>query len=74
LALAIPEGWVALLGVVPVLLGISKLLALRTDTVVREDGSDEHRIQEQEHNWAATIILSGRRTTMMAGGEESKAA
>ncbi len=25
-------------------------------------------------NWGATIILSGRTTTMMAGGEESKAA
>jgi PHD/YefM family antitoxin component YafN of YafNO toxin-antitoxin module len=25
-------------------------------------------------NWGATLILSGRTTSMMAGGEESKAA
>ena len=33
LALALPEGWVALLGVVPLLLGLSRLRALRMDTV-----------------------------------------
>ena len=50
LALAIPEGWVALLGVVPLLLGLQKLLALRTDTVGGEDDGKEHRMQDQEHN------------------------
>jgi len=37
LALALPAGWVALLGVVPLLLGISRLLALRTDSAGADD-------------------------------------
>jgi cadmium resistance protein CadD (predicted permease) len=48
-ALALPEGWVALLGVVPLLLGLRRLLALRTDTVGGEGGDEQHRIQDQEH-------------------------
>jgi cadmium resistance protein CadD (predicted permease) len=48
-ALALPGGWVALLGVVPLLLGLRRLLALRTDTVGGEGGDEQHRIQDQEH-------------------------
>ena len=50
LALAFPDGWVALLGVVPLLLGLTKLLALRADTVGGEGVSEEHRIQGREHD------------------------
>lgn len=50
LALALPEGWVALLGVVPLLLGFSALLALRTNTIGGDVGSEQHRIQDQEHD------------------------
>ncbi len=37
----------------------------------RLDGRD---FVQRQTVWGATIILSGRTTTMMAGGEESKAA
>lgn len=47
-ALALPTGWVALLGVVPLLLGVRKLLALRTDTVGGQDDSEDHRVHD--HN------------------------
>jgi len=50
LALALPDGWVALLGVVPLLLGLSKLPALRTGTIGGGGGSEERRLQDQEHN------------------------
>jgi len=50
MALVVPEGWVALLGVAPLLLGFRKLMALRAETLGGEGRSDERRIQDQEHN------------------------
>jgi len=50
LALAFPDGWVALLGMVPLAMGFSKLPALRTDASNGKNGSDENRIQGQERN------------------------
>ena len=50
LALALPDGWVALLGIVPLAMGFSKLPALRTDASNGKGGSDEDRIQGQERN------------------------
>lgn len=72
LALALPDGWVALLGIVPLLLGLSKLLALRTDTVGREGGSEEHRIQDQEHNAERRLrsqVLAVASVTVANGGD-----
>jgi cadmium resistance protein CadD (predicted permease) len=50
LALALPDGWIALLGIVPLFLGLAKLPALRTDAAGAEDGSEVRRIQDREHN------------------------
>jgi cadmium resistance protein CadD (predicted permease) len=46
LALALPAGWVALLGCVPLFLGIRMLLALRADTGDGECGGDEPHSRE----------------------------
>ena len=59
-ALALPEGWVALLGFVPLFLGVRKLLALRTDTVGGDRDSEERGVQDQEHG------ESGRRSQVFA--------
>jgi len=50
LALAFPDGWVALLGVVPLLMGLRQLLALRTDPVSAESGSKGHRVQDDKNH------------------------
>ncbi|MDQ3446820.1 MAG: cadmium resistance transporter, partial [Pseudomonadota bacterium] len=50
LALAFPAGWVALLGIVPLLMGLRKLLALRTDTASGGSGSKGHRVQDDKHH------------------------
>lgn len=72
LALALPEGWVALLGVVPLLMGLSKLLALRTDTAALESGSEEHLIQDQYHNAEGGLrsqVLAVASVTVANGGD-----
>jgi cadmium resistance protein CadD (predicted permease) len=72
LALALPDGWVALLGVVPLLLGLSRLLALRMDPVGGEGGSKEHRIQDQEHNAERRLrsqVLAVASVTVANGGD-----
>ena len=72
LALALPAGWVALLGLVPLLLGLSKLRAVRMDTVGREGDSDDHRIQDQEHNAERRLrsqILAVASVTVANGGD-----
>ena len=72
LALALPAGWVALLGVVPLLLGLSRLRALRSDPVGAEDDSNEHRIQDQEHSAERKLhsqILAVASVTVANGGD-----
>jgi cadmium resistance protein CadD (predicted permease) len=72
LALALPAGWVALLGVVPLLLGLSRLRALRGARVGEEAGSNEHRIQDQEHNAERRLhsqILAVASVTVANGGD-----
>ncbi len=49
-ALALPSGWVAILGIVPLLLGINKLRALRTDTAGTQGDSKAGVIQDQAQN------------------------
>jgi hypothetical protein len=44
------------------------------DPVVRAESELPMIVARDSHRWGATIILSGRTTIMMAGGEESKAA
>ena len=71
-ALALPDGWVALLGVVPLLLGLGKLLALRTDTVNGEGCSEKHCIQDQEHNAERGLrsqVLAIASVTIANGGD-----
>lgn len=72
LALALPDGWVALLGVVPLLLGLGKLPALRTDAIGGESGSEEHRLQDQEHNAERGLrsqVLAVASVTVANGGD-----
>jgi len=72
LALALPAGWVSLLGVVPLLLGLSRLRALRGARVDEEAGSNEHRIQDQEHNAERRLrsqILAVAGVTIANGGD-----
>lgn len=72
LALALPDGWVALLGVVPLLLGLRKLLALRTDTAGAESVCEEHRIQDQGHNAKRGLrsqVLAVASVTVANGGD-----
>jgi cadmium resistance protein CadD (predicted permease) len=45
LALAVPEGWVALVGFVPLFLGVKKLLALKS----RKAGGDSDSKKDQKH-------------------------
>ena len=71
-ALALPDSWVALLGAVPLLLGLNKLLALRSDRVGGESASDEHRIQDQEHNAERGLhsqVLAVASVTVANGGD-----
>ena len=72
LALALAAGWVALLGVVPLFLGLRGLGALRGDTVGDEAGSNEHRIQDLEHNAERRLhsqILAVASVTIANGGD-----
>lgn len=47
MALAIPEGWIALLGFVPLFLGMRKLLRLRGDVGRETSNSEEHLVREE---------------------------
>lgn len=48
LALTIPEGWVSLLGLVPLVLGVRRLVALRRGNHRDDVGAAERRLQEEE--------------------------
>ena len=72
LALDIPDGWVALLGLVPLLLGISKLWALRVRTAGTQGDSEAHRFQDQEHTaerWLRSPMLAVASVTVANGGD-----
>jgi cadmium resistance protein CadD (predicted permease) len=72
LALSVAAGWVALLGAVPLFLGLSKLLALRSDTVSEEVGGNEHGIQDKEHNAERRLhsqVLAVATVTVANGGD-----
>jgi cadmium resistance protein CadD (predicted permease) len=72
LALVFPDGWVALLGIAPLYLGFSKLLALRTATGSDEGDNYECRIQSQEQTaeWGLrSQILAIASVTVANGGD-----
>lgn len=72
LALAVPEGWIALLGAVPLLLGLGKLLTLRQQMADAESDGGEHRIQAQGHNAGRRLhaqVLSVAGVTVANGGD-----
>ena len=68
-ALAIPEGWVALLGFVPLFLGVRKLLALRTDTA---DGDRDSKNDKKhgEKRVARSQVLAVAGVTIANGGDD----
>lgn len=72
LALTIPDGWIALLGLVPLLMGLAKLRALRVSAADTEDDSDARRIQEQEHTAERRLglpVLAVASVTVANGGD-----
>ena len=75
LARTVPEGWIALLGLVPLLLGLAKLWPLRVSAADNEGKSATRRIQEQEHTaerrlrWSVLAVAS---VTVANGGETSR--
>ncbi|MDP1902336.1 MAG: cadmium resistance transporter [Rubrivivax sp.] len=71
-ALALPAGWVALLGAVPLLMGLSRLWALRTETFDEQGGGEAHRIQNQEHKAERGLgsqVLAIASVTVANGGD-----
>ena len=72
MALTISEGWVALLGLAPLLLGLTKLRAMRVSAAGRDGDSDARRIQEQEHSaerWLRSPVLAVATVTIANGGD-----
>jgi len=72
LALAIPEGWVALLGALPLALGLRKLLGLRRDAHDGEGGAQRGRVRAQERAaeqrlHSQTLAVAG--VTVANGGD-----
>jgi cadmium resistance protein CadD (predicted permease) len=66
LSLAIPEGWVALLGFIPLLMGIKGLVDLRDD----EDEQDERRQQEQAvERRTRSAVIAVAAVTIANGGD-----
>ena len=71
LALTIPDGWIALLGLLPLLMGLAKLRALRVSAVDTE-GDSELRIQQQEHTAERRLglpVLAVASVTVANGGD-----
>ncbi|HVG04926.1 MAG TPA: cadmium resistance transporter [Burkholderiaceae bacterium] len=72
LALTIPEGWIALLGLVPLLMGLAKLPSLHISSVDAEGGSDARRIKEPKHTAERRLglpILAVASVTVANGGD-----
>jgi len=72
LALAIPKGWVALLGFVPLFLGLRRLLMLRGGIGGEKEHIEEHLIQDQEHMVEHRVhsqVLAVAAVTVANGGD-----
>ena len=72
LALTIPEGWIALLGLAPLLMGFAKLRALRVGAADTPGAGDARRVQEQEHTAERRLgwpVLAVASVTVANGGD-----
>jgi cadmium resistance protein CadD (predicted permease) len=72
LAVAVPEGWLSLLGLAPLLLGVAKLLALRQADARATHEAEEHRLQDTEHLAARRLhsqMLAIAAVTIANGGD-----
>lgn len=72
LALSIPEGWIALLGVVPLMLGIAKLRGLFRSNETHALEDETHHLQEREHHVQRSLhsqILAVAAVTIANGGD-----
>lgn len=72
LALAVPAGWIALLGAVPLLLGLGKLLALRRETAGAASDGIARRIEAPGHKaerGLRTQVLAVAGVTVANGGD-----
>lgn len=72
LALAIPEGWIALLGFVPLFLGLRGLLMLRGGIGGGKDDIEEHLLQDQERTAEHRLhsqVLAVAAVTVANGGD-----
>ncbi len=66
LALALPEGWVALLGAAPLLLGLNRLLALRTGEA-GEQGDGDRELNAESGLRSQMLAVAG--VTVANGGD-----
>ena len=72
LALTMPEGWVSLLGLVPLVLGVRRLVALRRSNDGDDVGAGERRLQEEELVVESRIhsqVLAVAGVTIANGGD-----
>ncbi|MGZ9059931.1 MAG: cadmium resistance transporter [Burkholderiaceae bacterium] len=72
LALTIPDGWIALLGLVPLLMGLAKLRALRLSTAGTEVDNEARGMQDQAHTaerWLRWPVLAVASVTIANGGD-----
>lgn len=72
LALVFPDGWVALLGLVPLYLGFSRLRALRSATIGEDSDHEEFRVLNGEKNAEQGLlsqVLAVASVTVANGGD-----
>ena len=67
-ALALPEGWVALLGLAPLLLGVRALLALRTDDAADDENDAQRNLQADGPGWGVQAMAVAS-VTIANGGD-----
>ncbi len=69
LSMALPEGWISLLGFVPLYLGMKQIKALWTDA---DDSAEDDEIQDQEHQMEQSLrsqLLAVAGVTIANGGD-----
>jgi cadmium resistance protein CadD (predicted permease) len=69
LSMALPEGWISLLGLVPLYLGLKQIKSLWTDA---DDATEDEEVQNQEHQMARSMhsqLLAVAGVTIANGGD-----
>ena len=69
LSMALPEGWISLLGLVPLYLGLKQIKSLWTDA---DDSTEDAEVQNQEHQMARSMhsqLLAVAGVTIANGGD-----